>query len=83
MPRAKVAIISLGIGKVDVMIFLKDHHPPHVHFICESKNAELKMDFTGRVHFIKNFRDGDVVRAFEFICENQDWLMESWNERQG
>jgi len=68
-------------GNVRVVIYPKDHNPPHVHVI--SPEGEAKFDIqTLKCLFARGFSKKDLKRIKEFLSARKRNLLEAWNDYQ-
>lgn len=59
----------------------REHGPPHVHVIAKGMNAEVKinletLEVQGKTRFSKKAVK-DIIR---YLFDNQDYLMEAWEQ---
>ncbi len=64
-----------------MVIYPKDHGPPHVHVIAPE--AEAKFELKGMICFYsRGFSKRDLRRIGTFLVEHKALLMEAWNDYQ-
>lgn len=69
------------LGNVRVVMYPKDHNPPHVHVI--SPDAEAKFDIqTFECLFSRGFSKKDIRRIKEYLSARKKHLMEAWHDYQ-
>lgn len=69
--------IKKNIAGAKLVIYNDDHYPPHIHIIYD--NRVSKMTFDGKI--IKGLLPYNVLKKIrEYCLDNQDFLMEKWNE---
>jgi hypothetical protein len=68
-------------GNARVVMYPKDHKPPHVHVI--SPEGEAKFDIqTFECLFVRGFSKKDIRRMKEFLSARKKNLMEAWDDYQ-
>ena len=69
------------IGNARVVIYPKDHTPPHVHVISPNGEAKFTLkDF--ECIFVRGFSKHDIRRMKTYLQERKDLLEEAWNDYQ-
>ena len=69
------------IGSVKIRIYPKDHQPPHVHAVGPGCEAKFEIE-TLLCSFSRGFSERDLRRIQNHLEDQQDYLMEVWNEYQ-
>lgn len=69
------------LGKLRVVIYPKDHNPPHVHVI--SPGGEAKFEITSlNLISVTGYSQKDIKRIKEFLKHRKEHLLEFWHEYQ-
>lgn len=64
-----------------IVIYPKDHAPPHVHVIGPGCEAKLEIQ-TLDVRSSFGFSDKDLSKIQDYLSSRKTELMEKWNELQ-
>lgn len=73
-------------GGLSVVIYTRDHLPPHVHVFNADGECVINLGDNFRapsVRQVEGMRDRDVVRAFRLVQENQHPFLIRWREIHG
>ena len=67
---------------VEVVIYLNDHQPPHVHAFEGSGDAKINLN---PVEVVQVWRMSKATsrKAKRVVVERQDYLLEKWEEING
>ncbi|MEW6579192.1 MAG: DUF4160 domain-containing protein [Chloroflexota bacterium] len=71
--------VVLRKGQFEVVIYTKDHDPPHVHVKSAGKEARITLK---PVEVLDNwgFRPSEIRAILELIQAHQHGLLRKWNE---
>lgn len=69
------------IGNVRIVIYPKDHKPPHIHAIGPDAEAKFEIE-TLDCFFSRGFSTKDLKRIQSYLDSKKDYLMEIWNDNQ-
>ena len=69
-------------NKIRLVIYSRDHRPPHVHIIAPDAEARITIE-TLEVLEAYGFDRSDVKEFIEFIKQRQEKIKEKWNEIHG
>ncbi len=69
------------VGNLRVVIYPKDHQPPHVHVIGPDGEAKFELKNFECI-FVRGFSKGDVRRMKTFLRERKTLLKEAWDDYQ-
>ncbi len=69
------------LGKVRIVIYFKDHAPPHIHAIGPGCSAKFEIASL-LCSFSRGFSEKDLHRIQEYLAENGEYLLEVWNAYQ-
>jgi uncharacterized protein (DUF885 family) len=61
------------------MIRTNDHRPPHIHACGMGCEAKIEIE-TLRIDWNRGFSKSALSEIIEKVQENQDLLLEAWNE---
>lgn len=64
-------------------IWPNDHTPPHVHAWKAGGTAKIELVDGFDVVKVRDMTPGDVVRAVRIAMENEEKLMQAWEEIHG
>lgn len=67
---------------IRIVIFSRDHGPPHVHAIGPNAEAVFNLKDLELVRS-KGFDSRSVSKIRQFLCERKSELLEEWNEIHG
>lgn len=70
--------VVLRSGKFQVVIYVHDHTPPHVHVFSAGKNAKINLDPVRVVENVQ-FNRRELRQAVQLIEENRTLLQERWD----
>ena len=71
--------IIIRTQNLKIYIYLKDHLPAHVHVI--GPDAETKIDIQNfNCLSVKGFTKQDINRIIKFLKNNQELLLEAWED---
>ncbi len=71
--------VVLREGKYTVVIYTRDHTPPHVHVKSATEEARVTLD---PVELMGNwgFRPAEIRAILKLITAHQQYLIEKWTE---
>ena len=69
------------VGNLRVVVYPKDHNPPHVHVIGPEGEAKFELESFECIS-VKGFSNRDVRRIRDFLRERKKMLMEAWDDYQ-
>ncbi|MBI5957890.1 MAG: DUF4160 domain-containing protein [Chloroflexi bacterium] len=80
--RLKMSPTVLRKGKLKIMVFSRDHNPPHVHVYDAEKQVTIKLK---PVQVMENsgFNSRKLGQVLEIIEEHQALLLAAWEELNG
>jgi len=64
---------------IRIMIYSKDHSPPHVHAVSPKGDAKIDLE-TLECFFCRGYSQRDIKMIIHFVKQNLDDLLEAWNE---
>ena len=64
-----------------IVIYPKDHEPPHVHAIGPDAEAKFEIE-TLNCFFSRGFTTKDLKRIQSYLDSQKEYLMEVWNDNQ-
>lgn len=64
---------------VKIIIRTNDHYPPHVHILRGDAKAKIEI-LSRKICASRGFSRNDLRRIVEFLAQNEELLMEAWNE---
>jgi hypothetical protein len=64
---------------IRIVIFTRDHRPPHVHAIGPDAEAVFNLETMELTH-ANGFDSKSVTRIRQFIEDRREELLEAWNE---
>ena len=67
------------INNIKIMIYSKEHPPPHFHIISNEKKASLAIDDC-RILENNGFKQNEIKRIKEWFLYSQEKLIEVWNK---
>lgn len=69
------------VGNLRVVVYPKDHNPPHVHVIGPDGEAKFALkDF--ECLFVRGFSKSDIRQMKAFLREHKNLLEEAWDDYQ-
>ena len=71
-------ILEMDFGRIKVVIYFKDHDPPHVHAIapgCEARFAIESLELLSSSGFTRTA----IGKIRRYLGANQWALIEAWN----
>ena len=72
-------VMDLGRGKVRLYVYSNDHGAPHVHAKAPGAEAKIRIQ-DGAIVTYKGFNRATLKRIVAAIAENQEQLLEAWND---
>lgn len=66
------------IGNIKFVVFFRDHNPPHLHVLQNSRKAIFTI--SGKLLKNSGFSNSDITKLIKFIMdkENNKTLLEAW-----
>lgn len=75
---------------LSIYIYTNDHEPAHVHVFCSRKTSRrqpgMKIHLGSSEQAPKlieahpSLRNKDIINALKLVAQNQQYLLEKWNE---
>ncbi len=65
-----------------VVVYPKDHGPPHIHVIGPDAEARFQLEDMECI-FSRGFSKGALKRIGQFLRDKEELLKEAWDEFQG
>ena len=74
-----VSPVVLRKGKYDVVIYLKDHPPAHVHIFSAEKAAKIRLEL---VEVLENdgYNTREIGQMLALVRDHQAMLFDEWNK---
>jgi len=69
----------LRTSNVRIVVYPKDHNPPHVHVIGPRAEAKFRIEDL-ECYFNRGFSKKQLSRIKEFLKDKVDLCMEAWSE---
>lgn len=71
--------VVLRYKNIKIIIFFKDHNPPHVHVIGPGAEAKFEINPIS-CYFSRGFKRKFLLEMAEYLEEHKDLLIEAWSE---